>query len=240
MPIATKNGSLIVKDGKLAESCGCCCLDLQSDAAAITVALSLCAGESMQIFNETPPNCAYQDSEAHWSHFSGEFRCLSGAPATRYIDEWFFVQQFNGVFTLSRTSADSTEWQYVTHDAAGCQSRLVLTTVGNKWTLKISGRQVAIESYLGNSSDRPTFQDIDSCEYPASNFSACKSYYSLPNGGQYENTLATGSIPCFSSSRSVAFSFSNVYVGKEVMFFYYRLSGRALGTVTFGSTNPLP
>lgn len=223
----------------------CCCVDITSDVAEIVVSLSACA-----LSPALSDQCVYQDVERHWQPFTGAFQCPAvGGIASNYMDEWFFVNQFNGVFTLSRNATNPNVWEYVTQDAAGCQSRIFLDVIGNSWDLKVSGRQVSIMSYLGNASDRPTFSAIQSCQTPNSDLSKCKHYHPLPNGGQYVNTLLSGKVPCFTTSQPISFTFPEkgypVIVGGGVeigaMYLFSRsLSARGFGSVTFQGKNPLP
>jgi hypothetical protein len=58
MTLATKNGSLIVKDGKIAENCGCCggwyCLSCDCGLASVSLLVTEFVSDNTQLFNPSP------------------------------------------------------------------------------------------------------------------------------------------------------------------------------------------
>ena len=120
MPLATKNNAIIVKDGKLAESCGCCggwvcCRELPPTcggaeyvkAASVVVTTGADYVKVEQSLNRGP-DCAQR-----WSA-----KAVSITPSSRY----------GGTFQL-RQSGDN-QWRYdYQADAAGCVGSLVLDII---------------------------------------------------------------------------------------------------------------
>lgn len=98
MPLATKNGSIIVKDGKLAENCGCCsCTTKWSDATAIEVEI-----ETISDYRETV-GC----------------KELSATPLYSYATQQMCPEKYTGTFSLTKTgraqvagSLFQTTWLY--------------------------------------------------------------------------------------------------------------------------------
>jgi hypothetical protein len=120
MTIATKNGSIIVKDGKLAENCGCCggwycCADLPATcggadfAKSVTVVVTTGAD---YVKVEQSVNRGI-DCAQRWSA-----KAVSITPSSLYA----------GTFQLSRSG--DNQWRYnYPPDAAGCVGSLVLDII---------------------------------------------------------------------------------------------------------------
>ena len=144
MPLATKNNAIIVKDGKLAENCGCCggwycynnCADFQCvDAPTATVTISSSDFLLNAVFKYQPDD-----------PFSG----LS--PFWRKVTRYFNGSQINGTHTLTRRSDISTStntiWESSLSFWSDCPTggvnqissrkmRLTLTPQSRVWTLTV-------------------------------------------------------------------------------------------------------
>jgi hypothetical protein len=95
MPIATRGGSIIVKDGKLAENCGCCGVTCQSLAAQDEIVISVSCQDKIVYRAETvtrqfSPTCTVGKQRGFTGFFPGN--------------------DFAGTFSLTKTS--SNVWQY--------------------------------------------------------------------------------------------------------------------------------
>jgi hypothetical protein len=122
MPLATKNNAIIVKDGKLAENCGCCggwycCADKACLAKPSSVTLSVVAEDFYTQYSATANaaffNSEYQSSACFFgSAINGTHTLSEIAPPAGYLSAWqkTFPSAPSGcapsVFTL-RMSANS-------------------------------------------------------------------------------------------------------------------------------------
>jgi hypothetical protein len=111
MPLATKNNAIIVKDGKLAENCGCCggwycCIDQNCLSTSISSVTATLSGtdrlRKLQYVSTTNP------SISRWYTLGAAGSSLSGA------------------FALQKQSDGSWTHQYPTRNS-GCQDSLKLT-----------------------------------------------------------------------------------------------------------------
>jgi hypothetical protein len=121
MPLATKNNAIIVKDGLLAEDCGCCggwvcCRELSpatcGGADYVKAASVVVATGDDYIKVEQSVNRGL-DCEQRWSA-----KAVSITPSSRYA----------GTFQLSRSSDNQFKYDYQA-DAAGCVGSLVLDII---------------------------------------------------------------------------------------------------------------
>jgi hypothetical protein len=157
MPLATKNGSLIVKDGKIAESCGCCggwycynnCADfLCVDAPTASVTLAATDFLVNTIYKYAPEN-VFTGLPTYWEKET----------------QYFKGSEINGTHVLQRRNDLSTSttgvWDSSTTFWASCpvggslqiarrQIRLTLATAFQRnWVLSIP-----IVSYVWYTNDR--------------------------------------------------------------------------------------
>lgn len=94
MPLATKNGSIIVKDGKLAENCDCCggwycCADKACLAKPSSVTLSVVAEDFYVQHSATDNFGAYQSSVCFFgSVINGTHALTSITPSAGYSSAW--------------------------------------------------------------------------------------------------------------------------------------------------------
>jgi hypothetical protein len=124
MPLATKNNALILKDGKIAENCGCCgdwycCLSTQCPTSVIT-------GVDVEIYGAT-------DSSVSIQGVLREYR-PSGCnlpPGTDLYwrsDNFTPMSQLNGLVSLNKVSESDWEYQFP-NDGAGCSGPLLRAVV---------------------------------------------------------------------------------------------------------------
>ena len=95
MPLATKNGAIIVKDGKLAENCGCCggwycCADKACLAKPSSVTLSVVAEDFYAQYSATDNFYgAYQSSACFFgSAINGTHTLTAITPSGGYSSAW--------------------------------------------------------------------------------------------------------------------------------------------------------
>jgi hypothetical protein len=94
MPLATKNNSIIIKDGKLAENCGCCggwycCADKACLAKPSSVTLSVVAEDFYAQYSATDNFGAYQSSACFFgSAINGTHTLTSITPTGGYSSAW--------------------------------------------------------------------------------------------------------------------------------------------------------
>lgn len=121
MPLATKNNALIVKDGKVAENCGCCggwvcCRELSpttcGGADYVKAASVVVTTGADYVKVEESVNRGL-DCAQRWSA-----KAVSITPSSRY----------GGTFQLSRSGDNQWKYDYPA-DAAGCVGSLVLDII---------------------------------------------------------------------------------------------------------------
>jgi hypothetical protein len=124
MPLATKNGSLIVKDGQLAENCGCCggwyCCSNIADACVVaqgieSISVSIAGGSDRKLVRQESTPVCYQGFGTPGTAYG---RWLGITPTSHYV----------GAFALSKVSDTRWSYQYPA-DQAGCYASLVLDII---------------------------------------------------------------------------------------------------------------
>jgi hypothetical protein len=124
MTLATQNGSLIVKDGKLAENCGCCgdgwyccpdqaCIGYSISSATVTVSAS-------DYLKQTT---------------SSLLGCSNG-PLREYASVGFLGSALAGTKSLSKQSNGTWRYDYQPQAGGSCQASLVLSfPIATTWQL---------------------------------------------------------------------------------------------------------
>jgi hypothetical protein len=150
MPLATKNGAIIVKDGKLAENCGCCgewycCMD------------SKCVSDAIKSVSATI-------SASDWSYQ----QTLSSSCGTKYASAYFKGSSASG--TKALTYDGSTAWTAI---ATGCDCYVairyvpyyvryqVLEAYGNQITLREVVARLEVRAVAKSSSNDATLKKSD-------------------------------------------------------------------------------
>jgi len=122
MPLATKNGSLIVKDGKLAENCNCCggwycCSGAALCPETLQVSVSISASDVTGIYTRVGASCQGSLSSGTVSRTAVNIHHLSALAGNHTLTR---VSLVNGVLVFRKE---------ITSDLAGCSGASVNVTI---------------------------------------------------------------------------------------------------------------
>jgi hypothetical protein len=196
MPLATKNGSIIVKDGKLAENCGCC------------EGWYCGFGKTLSVSPQTIPDIVSSVSvtisggaDARYTQVSKHDKCRSYFDGSVYtVSECLLpMQSYNGSRALSKTS--TTSWQTVFTDSIGNAASIAIDfdtqstsyTVTFVWWfyLYLLIRKAVRPSFLSFAEiPRLTSQDVD-VTGPYTRLIGGMPFYKCPppSGGEDQNDV---------------------------------------------------
>ena len=138
MPLATKNNAIIIKDGKIAENCGCCggwycCADYQCALSQITSVSATVVSSDF--------------SDWRYSQY--------GNGNTQYLSRAFLGSFYNGTHALDKSQSNSSVWVYSFLDSSvssqqqpDYNARSAYITLGPRFNSSISAVQMAIELWF--------------------------------------------------------------------------------------------
>jgi hypothetical protein len=160
MPLATKNNAIILKDGKLAEGCGCCggwyCYqDSQFSDPQYAMA-------SIQTASVTISAQDYIKWSSHTFYYGPEYR-----------SEGFAGAQHNGTFALTK-SGNTWRYDFSEQPDATCVSYLLLSLAGTQWTLRF-----AYSKMMHSSFTQETYKQLSEMQ--------CRDSYDYIYGFQFQN-----------------------------------------------------
>lgn len=158
MPLATKNNALIVKDGKVAENCGCCggwyCCTPAIDSPCRV-------DETVQSINVTVTTG--QDNVVVGDKVESNVSCYAGGPVvTLYTRIVAIIQasHYSGSFSLSRQSANSWAYSYPA-DTPGNIATITAEFVFGLWSFQLSFHSYAWRKISRNPiSETKTISDM--------------------------------------------------------------------------------
>ena len=155
--IATKGGAVIVKDGKVAEGCGCC-----DDGGWYCCLDPVCALDGIKSVSVT---IAAQDY-IRWTSNTWYY-------GTEYLSQGFNGAAFNGTFTLTKTA---TGWRhdFPTQPDATCVSYLLLTVASGAWRLRFAYSKMVYQSMVPD-----TYREVSAMQ--------CRDNFEYGTGYQFPN-----------------------------------------------------
>lgn len=160
MTLATKNGAIIVTDGKLAEDCACCggwyCYQ-DSQFSDPQYAMALIKTASVTISAQD-----YIKWSSHTFYYGPEYR-----------SEGFAGAQYNGTFALTK-SGNTWRYDFSAHPNATCVSYLLLSFAGTQWTLRFAYSKMMYSSFT-----QETYKQLSEMQ--------CRDNYDFTSGFQFQN-----------------------------------------------------
>jgi len=162
MTLATKNGAIIVKDGRLAENCGCCegwwCFQ---DAQFSDPQYAMTSLKSVSV---TIAAQNYIKWSSHSWYYGPEYR-----------SEGFTGAQYNGTFALTK-NGNTWRYDFSAQPDATCVSYLLLSYNANSlaWTLRFAYSKMMYSSF-----SQETYKQLSEMQ--------CRDNYDFFSGFQFQN-----------------------------------------------------
>lgn len=251
--IATKNGSVIVKDGRVAESCGCCgCARAWADAQEIEVALSFTSYRATGATRKTVGVNAFGTPGEQWTYVTYEL-CPSKLSGTFSLSRYQYNQTspFNrrawGMDLPNGMRIDALSSSFSSFSTPYLQLFVTNIPIAASWTVYLqnqqpnnvtppsSGEMCAIDS---STQPSPGFDGWTFGQYPAGPFTSqgvISAHWRFPPESDPANLRYGGEIDFFCTGSGVFTARATELSGTD-----FPLSATVSFPQPFGVYAPLP